>query len=94
MYMSLMGKPNDQELEKYPHVLLISPHGWDPSVLDCAHPNMCVYPSWAPDPSVRYQHDARIDECGNFRGRVVQTLSILSEEPIASVKACSETYHR
>ena len=52
MYMSIIGKPTDQELEKYPHVLFTSPHEWDPSVLDYAHPNICGYPSWAPDPLV------------------------------------------
>ena len=50
------------------------------------NPNTCGYPSWAPDPSARDQHDPRIDECGNFEGRVVQTLFILSEEPITPVQ--------
>ena len=67
-------------------MLLTSPHEWDPSVLNYAHPNTCGYPSWAPDPSVQGQHDPRIDECGNFQGRVVQTLSFLSEEHITSVQ--------
>ena len=81
-----MGNPTDQELEKYPHMLLTSPHESDPSVLDYAHPNTCGYPSWAPDPSPRDQHDSRIDECGNFKDRVVQALSTLSEEPFTSVQ--------
>ena len=38
------------------------------------------------DPSVSDQHDPRIDECANFQGKIVQTLSILSEEPITSVQ--------
>ena len=85
IYRSILGKPTDQDLNQYPHVLLTSPHEWDPSVLDYAHPNMHGYPSWAPDPSSRDQHDPRIDECSNFQRRVVQTLSILSEEHITSV---------
>ena len=48
------------------HVLLTSPHEWDPSVLDDSHPNTHGYPSWAPDLSARDQHDPRIDECGNI----------------------------
>ena len=28
MYMSILGKPTDQDLEQYPHVLLTSPHEW------------------------------------------------------------------
>ena len=39
MYMSLLGEPTDQDLEEYPHVLLTSPHGWNPSVLDYTHPH-------------------------------------------------------
>ena len=64
MYMSILGKPTDQDLDQCPHVLLTSPHEWYPSVLDYSHPNTCGYPSWAPDPSVRDQQYPRIDECG------------------------------
>ena len=34
MYMSLLGKPPDADLNTYPHVLLTGPHEWDTSVLD------------------------------------------------------------
>ena len=37
MYMSVLGKHTDQDLDQYPCVLLTSPHEWDPSVLDYAH---------------------------------------------------------
>ena len=67
-------------------MLLTRSHEWDPSVLDFAHPQIHGYPSWAPDPSVQDQHDPRVDECTNFQSRVVQTLSILSEEHITSVQ--------
>ena len=53
--------------------------------LDYVHPITSGYPSWVPDPSVRDQHDPRIDECGNFQNRIVWTLSILSEVPTISV---------
>ena len=86
LYMSILGKPTDQDLDQYPHVLLTSPHEWDPSVLDYAHPNTHGYPSWAPDPSARDQHDPRIDECGNIHSRVIHTLSILSDTPITSIQ--------
>ena len=33
-YVSILGKPTNQDLDQYPHVLLTSPHEWDPSVLD------------------------------------------------------------
>ena len=57
MYMSILGKPTDQDLDQYPHVLVTSPHEWAPSVTGYALPCTCGYPSWAPDPSVSYQHD-------------------------------------
>ena len=40
MYMSTIGKPTDQELGNYPHVLLTSPHEWNPYVHNgqcCSH---------------------------------------------------------
>ena len=43
MYMSILSKCTDQDLDQYPHVLLTSPHEWDPSVLDYSHPNTCGY---------------------------------------------------
>ena len=79
-------KLTDQGLDQYPHVLLTSPHEWDPSNLDCSHPTTCGYPSWAPDPSVWDQHDPRIDECGNIHNRTIHTLSILSDTPTIFVK--------
>ena len=33
MYMSILHKPTDQDLDQYPHVLQTNPHEWDPSVL-------------------------------------------------------------
>ena len=85
-YMSILCKPRDQELDQYTHVLLTSPHEWDPSVLDYSHPNTHGYPSCAPDPSVRDQHDPRIDECGIFHHGTIHTLSILSDTPSIFVK--------
>ena len=73
-------------MDPYPHVLLTSPHEWDPSVLDHSHPNTHGYPSWAPDPSVRDQDDPRIDECGNTHTRTIHTQSILSNTPTISIK--------
>ena len=86
MYMSIIGKHTNQDLDQYPHVLLISPHEWDPSVLDYSHPNTCGCPSWAPDPSARDQQDLRIDECGNIHTRAIHTLFILSDTPTISIK--------
>ena len=75
MYMNLLGKPTDADLNTYPHVLLTGPHEWDPSVLDYTHPTTSGDPTWDPDPSQRGAHDHRIDEFGNFKGRVHHTLT-------------------
>ena len=75
MYMGLLGKPTDADLNTYPHVLLTGPHEWDPSLLDYTHPTTSRDPTWAPDPSERGAHDPRIDELGNVKGRVQHTLT-------------------
>ena len=37
MYLSILGKPTDKDLERYPAVHLTGPHEWDASVLDYTH---------------------------------------------------------
>ena len=75
MYMNLLGKPTDADLNTFPHVLLTGPHDWDPSALDYTHPTTSGDPTWAPDPSLYGSHDTRIDEFGTFQGRVHHTLT-------------------
>ena len=57
MYLSILGKPTDEELVKYPSVHLTSIHEWDPSVLDFSYPEGDGEPVWACDP----QHVDLID---------------------------------
>ena len=75
MYMNLLGKPTDADLNTFPPVLLTGPHEWDPSVLDYTQPTTTGDATWAPDPSQCSAHDPRIDEFGNFKGRVHHTLT-------------------
>ena len=72
MYMNLLGKPTDADLHTFPNVLLTGPH---PSVLDYTQTTTAGDPTWAPDPSQHGAHDPRIDEFGNFKGRVHHTLT-------------------
>ena len=65
MYLSLLGKPTDQDLERYPAVHLTGPHEWDPSVLDYTHPSGDGEPPWSNDPDERYAFDPNFDEIGN-----------------------------
>ena len=50
MYLSILGKPTDEELVKYPSVHLTSIHEWDPSLLDYSHPECDGEPVWTIDP--------------------------------------------
>ena len=75
MYMNLLCRPTDADLNTFPHVLLTGPHEWDPSVLHDTHPATFGDPICAPDPSQCGAHDPRIDEFGNCKGRVHHTLT-------------------
>ena len=50
MYLSILGKPTDKDLERYPAVHLAGLHEWDPSVLDYTHPSGDGEPPWSNDP--------------------------------------------
>ena len=53
MYLSILGKPTDKDLERYPAVHLTGQHEWDPSVLDYTHPSVDGEPPWSNDPDER-----------------------------------------
>ena len=82
--MNIICKPTDQDLDQYPHVLLTSPHEWDPSVLDYSH----LIPVDTPTGQLILldKHDPRIEECGNIHTRTIHTMFILSETPNISIK--------
>ena len=79
MYLSILGKPTDQDLERYPAVHLTGPHEWDPSVLDYTHPSGDGEPPWSTDPDERYAFDPNFDEFGDYTQRAIQTLSFLDD---------------
>ena len=79
MYLSILGKPTDADLERYPAVHLTGPHEWDPSVLDYTHPSGDGEHSWSKDPDERYAFDPNFDEFGDYTQRAIQTLSILDD---------------
>ena len=79
MYLSIIGKPTDKDLERYPAVHLTGPHEWDPSVLDYTHPSGDGEPPWSNDPDERYAFDPNFDEFGDYTQRAIQTLSILDD---------------
>ena len=88
MYLSLLGKPTDQDSERYPAVHLTGPHEWDPSVLDYTHPSGDGEPPWSNDPDERYAFDPNFDEFGDYTQRAIQTLSILDDSS-STLTPCS-----
>ena len=78
MYLSIMGKPTDEELLKYPSVHLTSIHEWDPSVLDYSHPEGDGEPLWACDPQHLDLLDPNFDAHGLDTKRAINTLSSLA----------------
>ena len=75
MYLSISGKPTDEELVNYLSVHLTSIHEWDPSVLDYSHPECDGEPAWAIDPQHIYLLDPIFDTNGLYTKRATITLS-------------------
>ena len=75
MYLSMLSKPTDKDLERYPAVHLTGPHEWDPSVLDYTHPSGDGEPPWSNDLDERSAFDPNFDEFGDY----THTLSILND---------------
>ena len=79
MYLSILGKPSDEELVKYPSVHLTSIHEWDPSVLEYSHLECDGEPVWAIDPQHIDFLDPNFDTCGLSTKRAINTLSSLAD---------------
>ena len=88
MYLSILGKPTDTDLERYPAVHLTGPHEWDPSVLDYTHPSGDGEPPWSNDRDERFAFDPNSDEFGDYTQRAIQTLSILDDSS-STLTPCS-----
>ena len=88
MYLSILGKPTDKDLERYPTVHLTGPHEWDPSGLDYTHPSGDGEPPWSNDPDERFAFDPNFDEFGDYTQWAIQTLSILDDSS-STLTPCS-----
>ena len=88
MYLSILGKPTDKDLERYPAVHLTGPHQWDPSVLDYTRPSGDGEPLSSNDPDERFPFDPNFDEFGDYTQRAIQTLSILDDSS-STLTPCS-----
>ena len=79
MYLSILGKPTDEELVKYPSVHLTSIHEWGPPVHDYSHPECDGEPVWAIDPQHIDLLDPNFDMHGLYTKRAINTLSSLAD---------------
>ena len=83
MYLSILGKPADTGLERYPAVHLTRPHEWDPSVLDYTHPSGDGEPPWSNDPNERFAFDPNFDEFGiTPKGQYKLSVSWMTHHPL------------
>ena len=88
MNLSILGKPTDTDLERYPAVHLTGPYEWDPSVLDYTHPSGDGDSPWSNDPDERFAFDPNFDEFGDYTQRAIQSLSILDDSS-SNLTPCS-----
>ena len=88
MYLSILGKPTDKDLERYPAVHLTGPHEWDPSVLEYTHPSGDGEPPWSNDPDERFAFYPNFDEFGDYTQRAIQTLCSL-DDSTSALTPCS-----
>ena len=79
MYLSILGKPADKDLERYPAVHITGPHEWDPSVLDYTHPSGDGEPPRSNVPDEIFAFGPNFDEFGDYTQRAIQTLSMLDD---------------
>ena len=82
MYLSILSKPTDADLERYPAVHPTGPYEWDTSVLDYTHPSGDGEPPWSNDPDEIFAFDLNFDEFGDYTQMAIQTLSILDDSSI------------
>ena len=86
MYLSILGKPTDEELVKYPSVHLTSIDEWDPSVPNFSYPEGDGEPVWACDPQYLDLLDPNFDPHGLYTKRAINTLSSLADvQPTTSM---------
>ncbi|KAL7570415.1 hypothetical protein ACA910_017249 [Epithemia clementina (nom. ined.)] len=77
-YIQPVGKPTAQDMDAYPHVFFTNPADWDPALLDYEFPVTDGQPVWDQLTDDRPYEEPRFDEFGDFTGRVVATLDILT----------------
>ena len=78
--MKPIGIPTDQDMTKYPHVMLTSPHEWDPSIIDFSYASSAEWTHLG-HPEGHDYLDRRFDEYGESTQRVIANLTFLLDLP-------------
>ena len=68
MYLSIIGKPTDADLQRYPAVHLTGPYEWYPSVFYFTHTSGDGECPWSNDPDERFAFDPNFDENSQYSG--------------------------
>ena len=88
VYATSLGRPTDQDMDTYPHVLFTSPDESDPSVLDHDPPHLDgLDPSQVPDQSFG---DPMFDAYGDFNECIIANLNILLDAPLEDCGSSTE----
>ena len=95
MYLSLLGKLSDEDLERYPAVHLTVHHKWDPSVLDFTYPSSDGEPPSSNDTTERFAFDPNFDEFGDYTHMAIQTQNIFNDlsQPMTPFPTISTNQH-
>ena len=76
-YATSLGRPTDQDMDTYPHVIFTSPDEWDPSVLDHDPPHLDrLDPIQVPDQPFS---DPMFDAYGDFNESIIANINTLSD---------------
>ena len=79
-YIKSLGRPNDQELETYPHVFFTSPDTWEPSLIDHEFsPEDEI--TWSQLQDTRPLYDSLFDAQCDLKQRIIATLNIILDLP-------------
>ncbi|KAL7580009.1 hypothetical protein ACA910_004998 [Epithemia clementina (nom. ined.)] len=77
-YIQPVGKPTTTDMDNYPYVFFTNPADWDPALLDYEFPATDGPPVWDQLKDPRPYEEPRFDHFGDFTGRVIATLDILT----------------
>ena len=75
MYLRFVGKPSLADMDKYPHIIMTSPHPWDPAIIDSNHSSDNGTPPWAGDPHRKDDFDPRFNDFGLYNHREINNLN-------------------